>query len=132
MDILKLFKNLKAEDVPVLMDSDMEKLQSYLRGLKIEIDSDKICKEFDWDKDRVLDLLNRISIHWRDNLAPKVFFKSMLNSDMSEFEGFFKRPDVDLNLLCMTMVYDIRKGMKSLGSPSYQLLLDNWKKYRGY
>ena len=132
MDFLKISKKLKAEDVPVYLGKDEEKMQEYLRKRKIEVSYEKIAKDIKLDKEHVMEIVNNISIHWRDNLAPKVFYKSMICNDMKEFKSFFQRADVDLALLCMTMIYDVRKHMKNLGTPAYLLLLDNWKKYRGY
>ena len=132
MDFFKIARGLKAEDVPVCFNKDEEHLRDYLRGQEIEVNVDKISKNIDMSVDKVNDLLEGCSVHWRDRLAPKAFFKAMSNEDDKELETFFQRPDVDLNMLIMERVYDVRRAMKNLGSPSYVLLFDSWKKYRGY
>ena len=132
MIFMNLFDKIKAEDVPIVLNADEMKLQEYLRKQKIEVSYDKICKDMQMTHKNITDIIHDISIHWRDNLCSKALFKSMLPGNQKEFETFFQRPDVDLSILCMTMVYDVRKGMKNLDTPSYVFIFDNWKKYRGY
>lgn len=127
---------LKAEDVPIFTIPEQEIMQDYLRNQEDDsVSMDNLCKETRINQDRFLEINQEISVHFRDKLAPKVFFKAMLKSsedDSEEFKQFFLRPDVDLSCLFMCKIVDISKNMKTLNSPSYQFYFNNWKKYRGY
>jgi len=127
---------LKAEDVPIFTIPEQEIMQDFLRKQEDNsVNMDDICKETQINQDRFLEINQEISLHFRDKLAPKVFFKAMMKSgedNSEEFKQFFLRPDVDLSCLLMSKVVDIRNNMKMLNSQGYQFLFDSWKKYRGY
>ena len=133
MKIGDIIKKIKAEDIPVKIIPEQEQLQLYLRKQKGDVTFDKISKDTNIKLERLLEINNEISIHYRDNLMPKVLYKSMLNTDGdTEFQQFFLRQDVDLGCLFMSKILDIKKNMKTKNTPAFSFLMDNWKKYRGY
>ena len=86
-------------------------------------------------KERILEINQEISLHWKDNLVSRVLFKSMLgssNDNSREFKEFFSRPDVDIACLFMFKIKDIKENMRNLNTPQYLFIKDNWEKYRGY
>ena len=129
-----IFKLLKEEDVPIKEFPHQEKLQSYLQQNDDDVSYDDIVKNTGISYDTLLDLHNDISLHFKNSIAPKVFFSAMIHSSTNneEFKMFFQRPDVDLCLLCLFKISDTKKMIKNIGTPQYQFLYDNWKKYRGY
>jgi len=132
---IELLKKLKAGDVFIITIPEQEKLQNYLGKQKEDVTFDAISKDTGISKERLLEINQEISIHFKNNLAPKVFYKSMLKTaqgNNTEFEMFFIRPDVDLCCLFMFKIIDIKQNMRHLNSPSYLFLRNNWEKYRGY
>jgi len=135
MGLFDIMSKLHPSDVPILTIPEQEMLQDYLQKQDTDVSIEKICEETDIIKERFLEINQEISIHFRDNIAPKVFLKAMMNSEkdnIEEFKQFFLRPDVDLGCLFMSKIVDIKQGMKNFGTPAYQFYLDSWKKYRGY
>lgn len=128
----KIKDKIRAEDVPIYLGGNELKLQEYLRKQKIEVSFDKICKDLQFTHDQILEMNNNISLHFKNKLAPKALYKSMLPGNKEEFKRFFQRPDLDVCLLMMTKIYDIRKNMKNLDTPAFEFMIDNWKKHRGY
>jgi len=136
MNLFDIIKSLKAEDAPIYEIPEQEKLQDYLR----KQDTDQLTyKQISIDTgisfERIVQICNELSVFFRDTLAPKVFYKSMLKAtkeDKEEFKIFFQRPDVDLALLTLTRNKEIWMNMKKYGTPSWDFMIDNWKKYRGY
>lgn len=133
MGIFDIMDKLKAEDVPVKTIPEQEQVQLYLSKQKGMVTFDKISKDTKITKERLLEINDEMSIHFRDNLASKVLFKSMWGkSDKAEFKVFFQRVDVDLCLLIMSKVKEVYDGMKLKHTPQWDFLMDNWKRYRGY
>ena len=133
MGFLDIVKKLKAEDAPIKIIPEQNQLQDYLRKQGNDVTFEQISKDTGITKERLLEINNEISIHYRDVIAPKVLFKSMYQvKDNAEFQLFFQRPDVDLGCLFMSKIIDIYSTMRNYGTPSWNFLMENWKKYRGY
>ena len=135
MDLNKILGKLKPEDAPIKTIPEQDQLQSYLREQEEDVTFDKISNDTSITKERLLEINNEISIHYREVLAPKVLLKSMLKTNIdndTEFQMFFQRPDTDLGLLFMSKISDIKNNMRNYNTPSWNFLMDNWKKYRGY
>jgi hypothetical protein len=135
MDLFKIKKSIEAKDIPIYTVNEHDVLVDVLRKQKNDVSIQDICEKTKISKERFLEINNEISIHFRDYLAPNVLFKAMTvaKDDNSEtFKMFFQRPDVDISCLFMSKIIDIKQGMKNLETPSYNFLIDNWKKYRGY
>ena len=134
MDIHKIFGKLKAEDVPIFTVPEHDVICNYLHTLDNDVSIIDISKATGITKERLLEINQEISLHFKDNLAPKVFYKAMMNAgdnDSEEFKQFFIRADVDISCLFMSRVSDIKKNMRNLNTPGYIFLLDNWKKHGG-
>ena len=135
MELKKILGKLKPEDAPIKTIPEQDQLQSYLREQEEDVTFDKISEDTSIKKERLLEINNEISTHYREVLAPKVLLKSMMKTNTdndTEFQMFFQRPDTDLGLLFMSKISDIKNNMRNYGTPSWNFLMDNWKKYRGY
>lgn len=134
---MKLFDDMKKmnpEDLPIYEIKDQDKVLPVLQKVKTSISIDELSKITGLSNERILEINNEMSIHFKDNLAPKVFFKAMLKSteDTEEFKMFFQRTDVDLCCNIMFKIEEVFSNMRHLNSPTYLFLKSNWEKYRGY
>jgi len=135
MDILDILGSLKAEDSPIFTVPEHNKLISYLSKQKNDVTFKDIEKNTNIKNERLLEINQEISLHWKDKLVSKVLYKSMIKSgkdESEEFKQFFQRPDVDIACLFMFKIKDIKENMRNLNTPQYLFIKDNWEKYRGY
>ena len=135
MNIKDIFGKLKAEDVPIMEIPEQDVLQNFMKSTENDVTFAEICRATGIKNERILEINQEISLHFKNNLAPKVLFKAMLsasNKDNEEFEQYFQRADVDLCCHFMFKVTDIKKNMRNLNTPQFVFLYENWKKYRGY
>ena len=135
MKLKDILPKLKPEDAPVKLLPEHNVLQEYLREQNNNVTFDKMSKDTGIPKERLLEINQEISLYWKEHLAPKVLLKSMLGTTRghdTELEMFFLRPDVDLGLLFMSKIKDIYENMRNYKTASWNFLIDNWEKYRGY
>lgn len=135
MGIDDIISKITPDDAPILEIPEQLQLQVFMRKVIEDISFDEISQLTGIDKERLLDINNEISIHFRDNLASKVLPKALLgaNKDDNEmFKQFFIRPDVDLCCNFLFKITDVKKNLRNLNTPTFIFLKDNWEKYRGY
>ena len=134
MDIFDIFKSLKAEDIPIKTIPEQEQLLTYLKTVE-NTSFQEISNHTNITMERLMDINQEISLHFKNNLGPKVFYKAMTEAsddNNEQFKQFFQRTDVDLCCNFMFKIKDIRDNMKNLNTPSFVFLKENWIKYRGY
>jgi len=135
MKLFDIMSKLNAEDAPIFTVPEHDKIVNYLHKQKNDVTFYDVCKHTNITKERILEINQEISLHWKDKLVSRVLFKSMLKShedESGEFKEFFTRPDVDIACLFMFKIKDIKENMKNLSTPQYLFIKDNWEKYRGY
>ena len=135
MDLDKIYKKLKPKDVPMLTFPEMEKLIFFFKRIDDDITLAEVSKRLDMSLERLFEINHKVGLHFRENLAPKVLFKAMINASKDsneEFIQFFQRPDVDICCHFLFKVVDVKKNLRNIGTPQYEFMYDNWVKYRGY
>ena len=135
MKLDEILGKLKAEDVPIMEIPEQDKLLNFLRPLKNDVTFEEIKNNTDISIERLLEINQEISLHFKTNLAPKVFFKAMSEAEKDQgeqFQQFFQRIDVDLCCNFLFKILNIKQNLRNLNTPQFIFLKENWEKYRGY
>ena len=80
MDLDKIYKKLKPKDVPMLTFPEMEKLIFFFKRIDDDITLAEVSKRLDMSLERLFEINHKVGLHFRENLAPKVLFKAMINA----------------------------------------------------
>jgi len=135
MKIKDIIKSLKAEDSPIMTVPEHDSIVEFLRKTEKDVTYEQLAKAIGISTNRMLEINQEVSLHWKVKLAPRVLYKSMLSASRTnseEFKIFFQRPDVDISCLFQAKISDLKKRMRNYDTPQYWFIIDNWKKYRGY
>lgn len=134
MNLGDILKKIQAKDHPIFTVPEHDTLVDILKQVDDSITFDRLSKATGITKERLLEINQEISLHFKDKLAGQVLYKSMLSEreNPEEFEQFFQRQDVEISCLFMSKISDVFEGMTMKGTSTWDFLMDNWRKYRGY